>query len=248
VALLNSIAWRSGLLPAMALACLVIGVPGSHADEPPEDGFVGPAQMEPLNIIIPLQIQHLVPRTAVAEVIIRLDESGKVVDSVCLHLPHHLLVEPIKRALGQIQFRPAMLDGEPVAVDLRAEIPVGEIGYYGILTITPATYIEGRFADISQYPNQLTLCPASELDRPLQILHRGAPVRYIDEEGNLVAGRVRVDFYVDSEGVPRMLRTPEEAPLALRDAAHHTVGNIRFVPPTCRHNPTVVKASIEVQF
>lgn len=207
-----------------------------------------PVLLWPLHINVPYDIVHMIPEEARASLILRIDEEGRVIDWVALELPHIRLVRPIDLALQSARFQPAMMEGEPVMLDMTVSVPVGEIGYYGIINLDPTTYMEIKLTRMSGGLHSLRLAPGAALDEPLRLIDSGQPVAYMDESGNPVTGSVEVEFYVDQDGSPRIIRSnPEDDPL-LREAAHLTVEQFRFAPPRSRGRPAVVKARMTVRF
>ncbi|MEX0324487.1 MAG: energy transducer TonB [Puniceicoccaceae bacterium] len=224
------------------------GLPATSAGNANGPEIIDPVLLWPLHINIPYDIVHLVEADAIATVILRIDEAGTIIDWVALELPHHDLVTALDRAFQSTRFQPAMIDGEAVIMDIVVTVPVGEVGYYGIINLDPATYIEIRINRMSGGSRSLRESPGSALDEPLELLSEGVPVVYVDEAGNRVSGELEVEFYVDQDGVPRIIRSdPDDDPF-LREAAHQTVEQFRFTPPRCKGRPTVVKARIKVRF
>ncbi|MEX0331186.1 MAG: energy transducer TonB [Puniceicoccaceae bacterium] len=246
----NSLRCLARLLIA-GLIFLILSTGGQSATSAGNaDGpeIIDPVLLWPLHINIPYTIVHLVDADATATVILRIDESGSVIDWVALDLPHYDLIRPLDRAFQSARFQPAMMDGEAVLIDIVVDVPVGEVGYYGIINLDPATYLEIKLNRMSGGLYGLRVAPGHALDEPLKLISEGKPVVFIDEAGNRVSGEQEVEFYIDQDGIPRVVRSDQEDDPFLRDAAHQTVEQFRFAPPRCNGRPTVVKARIKVQF
>lgn len=242
---------RSGCIASLRTFCLVLaaGIPMGTVLWADDDlSYRPPVQLDQLWMIIPMEITHLLSHDDSAEAIVRIDETGQVIDWICLYTPHYKLLPGLGEALAGLTFEPATENGEPVVVDLNITVPVGEIGTYGILTLTPASYLESRIASISHAPDEMKVCKTSDLDRPLTIAQKGKPVVPVDENQNRISGEVEVRFYVDWEGVPRLIRSDMDLNPVLRNAAHLTVEQLRFLPPTWNGRPTAMKARMSVRF
>lgn len=231
------------LFAALALPAVVLA--GSGNDEL---SYSPPVQVEQLWMNIPMEIAHLIHEDDSADAIVRIDETGEVVDWVCLYVPHYKLLPALGNALMGLEFEPAMDNGEPLVIDMSVSIPVGEVGVYGVLTLTPASYIEARIASISHTSDEVVVCRTRDLDRPLEITQKGRPVVPVDKDQNRISGEVEVQFYVDWKGIPRLIRSDLEKNPVLRHAAHLTVEQMRFTPPTRNGRPTVMKARMTVEF
>jgi TonB family protein len=230
------------------LVLLTGGLPATSAGTADDERMVNPELLWPLSINMPMDIAHLIHPQHEARVILRIDPEGKVVDWVALSLPHYRLFDPLDRALREALFTPATIDGEAVMLDTSVTIPIGEAGYYGVLVMTPATYIEGRIDQIAGGLNGMGLCGPGGLDKPLKLLSEGNPVAFLDEDGTPVKGSVDVDFYIDQDGVPRIVRPDQGANAFLQEAAMRTVQQFRFIPPRQGGRRVIVHATMQVRF
>lgn len=236
----------SQLLRGLALGLGLLAGPlgAGPAGSPPDEA--NPVLRQPLNLVVPADLWHLTHTWEGGILRLRIDADGLVEDWVPLDLPHHRLVSPLDRALAQARFDPARLDGEAVGVELVVDVALRNLGGYGIFSETVAEHIEGLHARINPRLHQLVLCPPRELDKPLRMISQGPGYQVLDENGNRVGGTVLVEFYVDPEGLPRLMRTPDEADPGLAEAAILTVREFRFEAPRRNGQPVVVKARIPV--
>jgi hypothetical protein len=207
-----------------------------------------PELLWPISVNIPMDIAHLVHQEDTATVLLRIDVDGAVIDWVGLDLPHYRLAPSIGHALETARFSPGAVGGEPVIFDMKAVIPVGEVGYYGVLSINGLTYMEGKLSRIGGSPFRLTQSSPQELDQPLEMVSEGQPRAFKDDKGEIVSGKVNVEFYVDQAGLPRIVRPDLDADPRLHEVAMLTVQQFRFKPVTRHGRPTVVKARIEIEF
>lgn len=237
------------ILPSLGI--FLFSITGGQAAVPAGEVFPeqrGPELVRPLSINMPVDIWHLVQPDAVATVLLRIDTDGRVIDWVSLDIPHWRLVGALDRSLMQAEFLPAIQEGQPVIVDTAARIPVGEVGAYTPLSLTIAEHIEMRISALDRSLYQLRLSLPGEIDEPLQLLSKGESWLVLDENGKTLAGEVMVEFYIDQEGRPRMVRVLGNGHPALQEAAILMVQEFRFRPPSRKGRPTVVKARIPVVF
>lgn len=211
---------------------------------PPVDTI--PVAQSDLPLIVPQELLHLTHTWESALVQARIGADGKLQEWVPLDLPHYKLVNPLDRALRSITFTPAMEAGEPIAMELPLTIPLYEVGAYGVISETIAEHVESRLARLSPDRYRLILSRADELDRPLQVASTGPIYLFEDDDGQPVTGTVVMEFYVDSTGVPRLIRTVGEADYRLAEAAYLTILELRFEPPRRNNLPTVVRARLPV--
>lgn len=91
-------------------------------------------------------------------------------------------------------------------------------------------------------------CAPNELDRPLRVARAVQPdyPKAIRNRG--IGGKVRVNFYVDEQGRPRMaVATPDADPI-LAPLAIAAVEAWRFEPPTSAGKPVLVSVAQEFSF
>ncbi|HSH09813.1 MAG TPA: energy transducer TonB [Oceanipulchritudo sp.] len=208
----------------------------------------GPELLWPLFINVPMHIKHLVDGGSMARVSMRIDETGRVIDWVCLELPHYELADAIGYALAEARFAPAMESGQPIAADVVAAIDVGEAVKGSILSLTASEAVQSRLLLTGFKPDELELCAPGDLDRPLSAIERGQTFGVKDADGNIQTGEVWVEFYVDQDGRPRMIRPEDSGRPGLEQAAFLMVEQFRFQPPRHHGVPTVVRARILVVF
>ena len=240
--------FRRALTGISLLVILTGGPVATSVGNSADDLISDPELLWPLSINIPYHIVHLIQPDDIATVILRIDVDGKMIDWVSLNLPHYDLVGALDEALSYAEFSPAMENGEALAMDIVVTIPVGEVGYYGVFSMTPMTYIETRLSTINGRLNELSMCMPHELDEPLELVETGTPVAYKDISGKRVTGSVEVEFYVDQNGRPRIIRTEQGADTFLREAAYLTVQQFRFAPPAFNGNQTIVRGRMDLQF
>lgn len=210
-----------------------------------------PKLKDPIEVIIPMTIEHLVGRDDTASVQIRISEEGKVIDWIPLNLPHFDLVDAIGNALYKAKFSPAVKDGVPIVVDTIFEVPVGDGAVTSILTQSYRSYnesFETWLHKVDPSSHQLVLTHPRDLDKSLKMVSRGKPKRVKDDDGKVITGSVRVEFFIDPDGDAKMPRPIGDGPRLLQLAACKMVEDLKFEPPTRSGVPTVCKVQIPVAF
>jgi TonB family protein len=80
----------------------------------------------------------------------------------------------------------------------------------------------------------------------LRLVSHGDSYNVLDEQGRALSGTVAVEFYIDPNGYPRMMRPVGDADPVLSQAAVMTVSNMRFTPPRHNGRPAVTQARMPV--
>jgi len=219
-----------------------VAVMGEAADDR------GPELLWPLFVNVPADIKHLLHEGSKATVGLRIDETGRVVDWICLDLPHYKLTGPLENALKEARFSPAMEAGRPVMADIEAEIDIGEAVSGSVLSITVSEALEDRLATMGISHGHFYVSAPGDLDFPLSAIERGQPIGVKNEEGTVLTGQVWVEFYIDQNGRTRLIRPEDSGQPALEQAAYLTVEQFGFQPPRRGGLPTVVRARLLVVF
>lgn len=244
--------YRAGLLSGLAACAFFLPAAGLRVLAGEENAsleYRSPLLVLPIFLNVPREILHLIQSGDQATVILRIDTEGTVVDWIGLDVPHRGLLGALDKALRGAEFLPAVVDGEAVPVDAMARVPVGEAARFTVLSVTLSEHIESRIAALDPGFHQLSLSMPGQLDSPLQLVSRGESLPVMDEEtGETLSGTVLVEFYIDPDGHPRLIRTADGSSAPLRNAAALIVGEFRFDPPKRDGRPTVVKARIPVVF
>lgn len=210
------------------------------------DEIVYPKMERPINLMLPPDIQHLIRSGDRALVRMRIGLEGEVLDWIPLNLPHHRLVSSIGVALRGARFSPALVNGEPVIVDIVGEILLRDVFQFAVVSQSVSDHLESYLVTLVPDLNQLVLHAPDELDRPLSILSTGDIYQAHDENGVVLTGTVKVEFYVDSSGVPRMVGAIGDVHPDLAEAAIRTVENFRFTPPRVKGRLAVTKARMPI--
>ena len=240
--------WTLSFLMAAVAFISITGGQAAAQGSPIASANQDPVPVRPLLLFIPHDIRHLVHQDDTASVILRIGMDGRVLDWVPLDLPHRRLLGALDRAFAEAVFLPAIQDGEVVPVDVVVKVPVGEAVRNTVLSVSQTELLESRMSEINPNMHRFHLSYPGQLDEPLELIGQGNPPVPVDEAGIPVPGEVMVEFYIDPEGIPRLVRPMDTASAQLWDAAFLTVEGLRFAPPSRKGRPTVVKARIPVVF
>lgn len=230
---------------AFVLAWLALCGQALFADAPADNSTDRvPVLEQSVFLSVPSTLWHLSDSWSHGQMLLRIGPDGSVLDWIPIDLPHYGLVAAIGRALERARFTPPLVDGRPVAVDIVATIPLHNVTNNMVTSMNLADHIESRTARLSPDLFRLVVSPPDELDAPLRLLSYGDTYNVVDEDGTVLSGTVLIDFYVDPDGYPRMMRAAPGADPVLGDAAIMTVSSMRFAPPMRDGRPAVVKARI----
>lgn len=182
------------------------------------------------------------------KVILALDiaADGRLTDCLVIVASHSELIRPCVEAVKQWRFRPARYNGEASAARVEVTINLSQTG--AVISRTSSDMLASFIEQVVGRPFDYKMCPAGEVDRPLQAVNRVNPAYAREAEKQGVAGRVRVHFYVDEQGNVRLPAVPAETDPYLSAVAVEAMRNWKFAPPTRRGQPVLVAAVQEFEF
>jgi TonB family protein len=182
-----------------------------------------------------------------ATVVISVDASGNLTDSLTVFYTHPAFGKAAQDAVHSWTFDPARLNGRPVGVTKRINFSFER---HGIVYVSLAL---GDSVDLvllrdRPVPSDYRAYGVGELDRPPNLIHVVSP-RY---PGQLAAtgvrGAVTVSFYVDEQGHVRMPTILSAADPELMDLAVGALSQWQFEPSTRGGKPVLVSARQEFRF
>lgn len=172
-----------------------------------------------------------------ARVMIRVDESGKLIDVFQESYTHPEFGGLADEYVRLWTFQPAKLNGEPVAsikpVDFNFDDRRG-VYSLGIMETVASGYNLGRFAKSKQ------VCSVKDLDHGLQPLEMRQPPFPKDFYETDIEGLATVIFYIDESGKTRMPYLTEQSHPSFGQAALLAVEHWRFKPPLLKGEPVSV--------
>lgn len=179
-------------------------------------------------------------------VVIDVDETGKLTDTLVLGYTHRGLVRPCIEALKQWKITPARLDGKAVAAQAQLTINYSAEGV--VISRTTMEDIDNRMQRAFGYRLETTAVSPNRLDAALKPLSQPTPLYAAEAEKQGVRGTVNVYFYVDETGAVRMPSVNADAHPYLSDAAVTAVRSWKFQPPTADGRPVMIAARQDFQF
>ncbi|MEO7413753.1 MAG: TonB family protein [Opitutaceae bacterium] len=179
-------------------------------------------------------------RQGQALAVINIDADGKLADCLVIAYTDPDFAREAVDAARAWEYAPAYERGQPVGT--RTELMFNFEAQGMVLSVSPADLVASQMNRIVNPRITSFLAKVSDLDQPLAPINPVKPLH----PGKLLQpeqleGIVRVDFYVDQEGRPRM-------PVVLR-ASHELFARAvvdaleqwRFSPPTRAARPVVVR-------
>jgi len=198
-----------------------------------------------------MNIRHLNMESPKVDFKIRISTSGEIADFVPISATHVDLVKRATKTLEKVVFEPATLNGEPIPSNSEISIyfydPVTKTGAY-INEESGMDHIEDMLFNMTRSDFEYTVSMPNELDKPLQVIERGQTAAPYDENGDVIKGTAIVEFYVDNNGVPRLLSIKKSDNIEISKAAIYTVQQLRFDEPKRNRKPTTVKAQIPITY
>jgi hypothetical protein len=147
-------------LGLLVLSCLASAGSWALADKP-ADSTAGqvPVLKRPIFLNVPQDLMHLSNSWETGKLLLRIGPDGSVIDWIPLDLPHPKLIAPIGRALEDAEFTPPVVDGEPVAVDISATIPLHNVDGYTVISQSITEHIESRMSALNPNMFQVVVIP-----------------------------------------------------------------------------------------
>lgn len=172
--------------------------------------------------------------------VLEVDADGKLDDFLITAFTHRELGTELARGLPSFEFEPARQRGQ--SIRCRFEVEFGFEAHGAVVSMTPMATVGSHLRGALHDPLMVVLARTTELDQPLAAHHQISPAH--PGRALLVGdapGHVKVDYYIDAEGRPRMpvvLRaTREEFAVATLAALLQW----RFAPPRRQGRPVLVR-------
>ncbi len=160
---------------------------------------------------------------------VEVNEEGRVTDYLVTRATHHVFADAAVEGILKTPFHPATRNGEPIPV--RAEVQLA-FQQHGVRNVSVMNTVEDRtrFVIMRRYGG-FELTQVNRLDAPLQL--RSDVPRYIplDDEGNVIEGEVRMEYYIDRNGKTRLANPLEEAHPTLIEFALRSIESMEYHAP-----------------
>lgn len=180
-------------------------------------------------------------------VVLNVDADSQLVDCLVLAYTHPELVTELLNALREWHYQAAYQRGEPTGS--RAEVAFSFQARGAVLSMTPIEDFTANFNRMSGTRPISLVCSVDELDKPLETVELVQPRHPRSAlRPNLADGRVLLDFYIDSEGRPRMPVVIRMSHEAFAVAAVQALGQWRYAPPTRDGRKVAVRVRQEFVF
>ena len=186
-------------------------------------------------------IGEALPALGRVRLVINVDATGKLVDWMLIDYACARYADAAVNALKKWQYRPAIYNGEPIGV--RTEIVFNFETRGQVVSLTGIDTLAALTKSITGDRQIQHVCKGDELDvapRPLVVVSP-LPIQPVDLK-NAPQG-VRVDFYIDETGRPRMATVDMEGNALMAAASLEAIEQWRFTPPTRKGHPVAVRAS-----
>lgn len=160
---------------------------------------------------------------------VEVNEEGRVTDYIVTRATHEVFANAAIDGIRKTPFHPATRNGEPIPV--RAEVQLS-FQQQGVRNVSVMNTIEDRtrFVIMRRYGG-FELTDAGRLDQPPQL--RSDVPRYIplDDDGNIIEGSVRMEYYIDRNGKTRLANPLEDAHPTLIEFALRSIESMQYDPP-----------------
>lgn len=167
---------------------------------------------------------------------VEVNEEGKVTDYLVTRATHHVFADAAVEGILKTPFHPATRNGEPIPV--RAEVQLA-FHQHGVRNVSVMNTVEDRtrFVIMRRYGG-FELTELNRLDAPPEL--RSEVPRYIplDEDGKVIEGEVRMEYYIDRNGKTRLANPLEDAHPTLIEFALRSIESMEYHAPK-RNNQAV---------
>jgi TonB family protein len=185
-------------------------------------------------------IGEALPAYGQVRLIINVDADGKLIDCMLLDYTNQRYADAAVEAVQKWQFNPAVYRGRPIATRMTLVFNFETHGQ--VVSMSCSDMFDAYLKNaIGERPVKCVVS-GKELDampKPI-VAVSPAPVRQAEELG--LSG-VRVDFYIDETGRPRMAAVDVKENDQMAMASIQAIEQWRFTPPTSKGKPVAVRAS-----
>jgi len=174
--------------------------------------------------------------------VLQVDSAGKLIDCLVTAYTRREFAEELEAVVRDWSYQPARHRGVPVGS--RGEVVFNFHGRGMVLSLSPQETFTVNANRLSPPGVASLRCRLSDLDAPMRTLHVVEP-RHPGLRGSPPSSppTVVIDFYIDTEGRPRMPVVVSAAHEVYANAAIDALAQWRFAPPTRQGRPTIVRAT-----
>lgn len=234
-----------GFSLALATLWLVSGGPPAFANETPDE--------QPIRIIqstearFPTEVTARGIRNGEVHAILLVDAEGRLADCLVTGYTQPEFAIELLSAVRNWEFEPARQNGEPTPQRVQIIFRFNQQG--ALVSMLPAMAIAANLNSLIGDKLNWLVCKATELDRVPAVRESVSP-RHPGKSLNPTSpgGSAMIDFYIDSEGRPRMPVALKATHEAFALAAAEALMQWRFDPPTHQGRPIAVRMVQEFIF
>jgi TonB family protein len=202
------------------------------------DVTVPPKVIQTVQPRFPAALELSAVSSGEADVMLKIDASGQLIDVLVVGYSNKEFGRKAAETVRQWKYEPALFRGQPIESRMRLSIKF--TSHARVVTLmpveTPAMLL--RYRGVPEGVN--LVCSASDLDRPLTVLHTATPVHPGRKEA-LPDGHTVVDFYVDETGRARLPMVVETTHPAFSEAAVNALADWKFAVPMRGGRPTIAR-------
>lgn len=182
-----------------------------------------------------------------ANILITVDESGKLTDCLAVYYTHPSFAKAAEDALRKWTFEPARLNGRPVSVTKEIDFNFERHGV-ALMSLPISEFADVFFLRNFPRASAYRAYRIHETDRGVNATVVVRPP-YPDElAARGVSGSVTLEYYIDERGRVRMPVAVYDARQELVDLAVGAVKQWQFDPPTRDGRPVLVRVRQEIRF
>ena len=168
-----------------------------------------------------------------ATVMVQVDQDGQLVDALVTEYSRPAFGRAALEAVESLTFQPGMRDGKPLGGRMPVEFNFESRG--GVTLQNTIDHIEEQLIGVRM---QDLVANARELDEPMKVL---SAVRPVSPAGITEPTEIVVDFFVDQEGLPRMVMVSKGTHANAAAVSVEAVRQWRFAPPFKSGRPAIVR-------
>ena len=166
------------------------------------------------------------------------ETDGTMSDMICLQASHHAFAEAAIRGLAKSAFEPATENGVPSRVITTLTIAFSSTDNFFIHNLVDDVNQKMMLDLDTRYGFEQA--KLSELDEPIRPATDVQPIVITDEQNQVVTGEALLEFYVDRDGTPRLIKVIKSTDERVSGAAVETLSRTTFVPPRKDGKPAPV--------
>lgn len=235
---MNTPIFRSFPTFATVLAAAFLAAPVHGATTPPKI-------IQTVEPMFPISLEHSLIPEGYAVVMLSIAADGTLADSMVTEYSHRAFGEEALAVLKEWKYEPATIDGNPIGarVSLRINFSTSTRVMDLYAVDTPSALI----GKPGQYEKRNRIVSARELDEPIRVLNAPVP-KHPEHKSDIQKGLTLVEFYVDTEGHPRLPVILKSTDPAFAEAAIRALSEWRFSVPTRDGEPVIVRTRQEFVF